>query len=170
MKLAITGHTSGIGKSLFNLFPDSMGFSRANGFNLEDLSVRKQVVELAKDCDVFVNNAYASQTQLLYLLWEQWKEKEKVIVNISSDAGDYNHNKAYPYAIYKRTLDDASLQLQQSKLPCKVMNIRPSYVDTPRVAHIEAKKMDPDDLALYIKYLLEMDRTFWIPVVTIYPR
>jgi NADP-dependent 3-hydroxy acid dehydrogenase YdfG len=170
MKLAITGHTSGIGKAIFELYPDALGISRATGYNLNHLEARNRAVRDSASCDVFVNNACASQVPLLYELWEQWKDLDKVIINISSDAGDYHHNKAYPYSVHKTTLDNASLQLQQSKLPCKVINIRPSYVDTPRVEHIEAKKMDPADVALYVKQLLEMDRTFWIPVVTLYPR
>ena len=89
MKIAITGHTSGVGKSLYDklvgLGHTVFGYSRANGF---DLSNKDQVAKLVKkivyreninytkggfeyeddDVDVFINNAYYnwSQVDLLY--------------------------------------------------------------------------------------------------------
>jgi NAD(P)-dependent dehydrogenase (short-subunit alcohol dehydrogenase family) len=125
------------------------------------------------DCNVFINNADLgwNQSALLYELWEKWKDTDKLIVSIGSDSADYNQSAARPYNIQKRALQDACLQLQQAKQLCKVVLVKPGYVDTPRVQHITATKMDPKELALYIKKIVELrNSTFWIPVVTLYPR
>ncbi len=171
MKIALTGHTSGIGAAIHKLYPDSVCFSRRTGYDIGVPVMQTRIIDMSRDCDVFINNAYSgwAQVTLLYKMWELWKDQEKTIVCICSDAGDYNHNDAAPYSIHKRALEDACLQLQHSKKPCKVVCVKPGYVDTPRVKSIDAKKMDPDDFANYIKDLLEMKRTFWIPVVTLYP-
>jgi NAD(P)-dependent dehydrogenase (short-subunit alcohol dehydrogenase family) len=173
MRIAITGHTSGIGKELSNLYTDVIGFSRTNGFDLRLRANRQRMFLTIQDCDIFINNADLGweQTTLLYELWEQWKDKEKLIVNIGSDAADYNPNFARPYNVQKRALQDACLQLQQAYQPCKVMLVKPGYIDTPRVQQINATKMDPTEVALYIKDLTEMkNRTLWTPIVTLYPR
>lgn len=173
MKVAITGHTSGIGKALSEIFSEYTGFSRKNGYDLHSQIIREKMYNEIADCDVFINNADLgwNQSVLLYELWAIWKDKDKIIVNIGSDAADYNQSIARPYNIQKRALQDACLQLQQAFQPCKVVLVKPGYIDTPRVKHITATKMDPKELALYIKELVELrNSTFWIPVVTLYPR
>jgi NADP-dependent 3-hydroxy acid dehydrogenase YdfG len=56
MKVAVTGHTSGIGKAIYEKYqPNSVGFSRSNGFDItKDI---KKILKACKDCDIFVNNA-----------------------------------------------------------------------------------------------------------------
>ena len=173
MKVAITGHTSGIGLALSKTFLGSVGFSKSNGFDLHKPFERQRMYGLIGDCDVFINNADLGwdQTVLLYELWEKWKDKEKIIVNIGSEAADQKKNFARQYNVHKLALQEACLQLQQADQPCKVVLVKPGYVDTPRVKNILATKMDPSELASYIKGLIEMNHsTFWIPVVTLYPR
>lgn len=173
MKIAITGHTSGIGLYLSKIFPEFIGFSRSNGYDLHKSYDRLRMFDEAIDCNVFINNADLGwdQTVLLYELWEKWKDKEKIIVNIGSEASDSKKIFARPYNVQKLALQEACLQLQQAHQPCKVVLVKPGYIDTPRVAHINAIKMDPEELALYIKGLIEMNNfSFWIPVVTLYPR
>ena len=49
MKYAITGHTSGIGKALYeNYLPNAIGFSRSNGFNIST-DIRK-IIHESKNC------------------------------------------------------------------------------------------------------------------------
>ena len=69
MKCLITGHTKGIGKSLYDAFVlmgfEVIGVSRSNGY---DISERYQdIVALAETCDLVINNAYCQdyQTRLL---------------------------------------------------------------------------------------------------------
>lgn len=60
MKIAITGHSKGIGKELYNIFDSDHqveGFSRSNGFDIA--THHKLIARSVKDCDVFVNNAWS---------------------------------------------------------------------------------------------------------------
>ena len=173
MKIAITGHTSGLGKSLSEVFPDYLGFSRSNGFDLHFADKRAEMISQIGDCDVFINNSPIgwNQTSLLYELWAEWQDKARIIINVGSTASDYNHPYPRPYTMHKKALEGASLQLQQSNKPCKVLLIKPGYIDTPRVDSIDAIKMNSDELAKFIKMLVEQKYlTFWIPTITIYPK
>ena len=79
MKIALTGHTRGIGnacKQLLEPEHEIIGFSRTNGYNINEPKV---IYELAKDADVFINNAQFQdyQTKLFDLFWDDWKYKHK---------------------------------------------------------------------------------------------
>ena len=129
-KVAITGHTSGLGKALFERFAlDSTveGFSSSNGYNIIQF---KKVYEAAKHCDILINNAYDrySQVDLLYYFYEQWEDQNKIIVNISSLAPDGMKPYPSPYASHKAALDNASRQLAAQMNRCKIINIKPGYI------------------------------------------
>lgn len=86
MKIAITGHTRGIGKAIFNQAKikeyDVTGFSRSTN---HDISL-ENLVDQISNFDIFVNNAYAPfyQTKLLGDMIQEWEGQDKLIVNISS--------------------------------------------------------------------------------------
>lgn len=175
MKIALTGHTSGIGKELHNLYPDAICFSRSNGFDIANNHIRNSIVEKSQICDVFINNAYAgnAQQELLSCFWEQWKNKDKIIINISSRAADYSTNNSYQhynYASYKHALENTSLYMAQLQMPCKVICVKPGYVDTPAITNVVSKKITAIDVANFIKSLIEIKGSFWIPMVTLYPK
>jgi NADP-dependent 3-hydroxy acid dehydrogenase YdfG len=171
MKVAITGHTSGIGRALTKVFPDFRGYSRSTGYDISHAVVQDIIVQDSLDCEIFINNAACgfSQTTLLYKVWENWKTENRIIVCIGSDAADYNSTSARPYNIHKVSLEHACLQLHHSKMPCKVIHVKPSYVDTPRVAHIDTPKIESVELAEYIKTLTELKGSMWVPNITVYP-
>ena len=106
MKIAITGHTSGIGLALTKQCNNWIGFSRSNGYDINDPS---PIVEktLEKKCDVFINNAHDkfAQVDLLYALWKEWKDEEKQIVCISSVSPDVTKNKMWTYSTEKCALN-----------------------------------------------------------------
>jgi len=83
VKVAITGHTQGLGKALFDIYDNSMGFSRSNGFDINDPD---PIVKASLDCDIFINNAWDkfAQINLLENLFYFWRYQNKTIVNISS--------------------------------------------------------------------------------------
>lgn len=68
MKICMTGHSKGLGKYLFDYFSQDNyieGFSRSNGYDLNyDIS---PVLESAVDCDLFINNAPAGDSQIILL-------------------------------------------------------------------------------------------------------
>ena len=91
MKCVVTGHTSGIGKAIYQHFENKgyevIGLSRSNGY---DISMdQDKIIELSKDCDIFVNNAYSGncQTELLLKL----HDKVKSMIVVGSVAADWAH-------------------------------------------------------------------------------
>ena len=91
MKIGITGHTKGIGKSLYNYFVknnyDVIGFSRSNGYDInldQDL-----IIDQLRNCDVFINNASSKDSQLQLL-----KKTNKIvpkIITIGSISTNYRN-------------------------------------------------------------------------------
>ena len=71
MKIAITGHTSGIGKALYDIYSEEnevLGFSRSNAYDIKyDISIEK-IVQGSLDCDVFINNAGHMEEQTIIIL------------------------------------------------------------------------------------------------------
>lgn len=87
MKVAITGHTRGIGAGLYqHLSPNAIGFSKSTGYDISSASDRAKIVLESKDCNIFINNAHSgfSQTLLLIDLFREWKHLDKTIINIGS--------------------------------------------------------------------------------------
>ena len=135
-KIAITGHSRGIGKHLFDKFnPNTVGFSLSNGFDILLPEHRAQIIELSKDCDVFINNAHASyaQTDMLIELFDVWKDDKKLIINIGSDATNGIKVDVHRYTFEKAALDKASKQLSLSKSKCRVTNLRLGWVGNERI-------------------------------------
>jgi hypothetical protein len=85
MKIGITGHTSGIGLSLFKKYKDLdfsvVGFSRSSGHDIGNKEVRNEI--LNQPFDLFINNAYheTGQNALLQELLKQHTH----IIHISSN-------------------------------------------------------------------------------------
>ena len=44
MKVAITGHTKGLGKELYNRFDDVLGFSSSNGYDISNNYERSNII------------------------------------------------------------------------------------------------------------------------------
>lgn len=138
MKVAITGHSRGIGNSLFDVLTEQghecTGFSRSNGYDIT--SKANLIIQASLDCDVFVNNAYygVEQITLLTKLWDFWKrDPSKTIVNISSLS-------KYPglsgnttgYSAHKAALSHQAflLMFKDNSRKCRVINVNPGYVET----------------------------------------
>lgn len=169
MKVGITGHTSGLGKALFDSF-DAIGFSRSNGY---DISHPDAIVEMIDDCEIFINNAHNgfNQVTLLYKIWKKWQDDEKLIICISSNSSDGIKNRVHPYAIEKAALDRACEQLNNQKKLCKVMCIKPGWMDTPRVKLVTEKKID----IIHIRQIIDLsidgwkNKTFFVSALTVIP-
>jgi NADP-dependent 3-hydroxy acid dehydrogenase YdfG len=143
MKIAITGHTAGIGqafaKILANRGHEIVGLSRRHGDNIRNTV---KIVEKIAPCDIFINNAQAgyAQTELLYAVWQAWQEQPgKHIWCIGTMMTQSPVDQAVPgqsnismsqYRNQKIALDDAIAQLRnKTHLPIITM-IRPGAVAT----------------------------------------
>lgn len=88
MRIAITGHTNGLGLELYRYFVskgcDVIGFSRSNGYQLPDTFY--EICETILSYDLFINNAYVDDIQVHFI-----KELggKLPIISCGSMASDY---------------------------------------------------------------------------------
>jgi short-subunit dehydrogenase len=169
MKIAITGHTSGIGQALYNKFTEHghtvIGFSRSNNFDITDSEKRDQIVQLATDFDVFINNAWApySQTDLLNQMIVNSKHQKKIIVNISSlasllDRNIYNFHDQY--ISDKKNQNSICNRTITAPYKLKVLNLIVGFVDTPMSKDYNVPKIDPVHLANFLVHTIENHHFF----------
>lgn len=157
MKISITGHTSGLGQSLYDHWNSVghtiTGYSRENNYSLED-----GIEKISQDVsfDVFVNNAYYSfkQVELLYKLYEKNKNRNCIILNIGSASSDGNVDRIKPYAIEKLALEKACLQLQFNSTNCKVLLLKPGRMKTKMVEHITDSKLELQSVVTAIDWMI----------------
>lgn len=135
-KIAITGHTRGFGKFLYDtLIEDNlvMGFSKSTGTDITKRSDRKQMIESISNCDVFINCAQSgfSQTDVLYEVFKEWQDQKKMIINIGSNARDFtSRDRPYKYSVEKSALNLASKQLGRCGI-CRVSTVDFGYLVRP---------------------------------------
>lgn len=147
MKYSITGYKSGLGKELYKRL-GGFGIDKVDG---KDITKPDVWIHEALDTDVFINNAYDgfSQINLLEMFFKEWKESNKVIVNVSSCAADldflYEENLLYP--IHKRSLEDACVRLQNTKSNVRILNIKVGWMDTPMSSKFTEEKMSTEYVA-----------------------
>lgn len=164
MNVAITGHTSGIGKAIGEWMTARghhvRGFSRTNGYDISNDAILDRIVKECEDIDIFFNHAYYDfqQTKLLYLLHQAWRDQRRTIVNTGTNRTqkqDYTYldpnliAAEYPphYWTTKCSLDNACLFLRAITPWPRVMLIKPCGVDTPRIAKSTRKKVPVNDFA-----------------------
>ena len=136
MKIAITGHSKGIGKELYDIFDSDHqveGFSRSNGYNISEK--HRLIARSVKDCDVFVNNAWKGyyQLELLNAVFDMWKDDEtKTIVNISSLSKYHGlSGNTSGYSASKAALShQAFILMFKTDRKCRMINVNPGYVET----------------------------------------
>jgi NADP-dependent 3-hydroxy acid dehydrogenase YdfG len=166
MKVAITGHTSGIGQGLFNYFESQghevQGFSRSNGYALPDNE--QQVLDQITDADIFVNNALpiSSQITLLKALWPLWMHSDKKIIVINSIAShlSYADPSLEGYQQQKKELHDLCNKFRyiaNSKFSkCSIIGIHPGYVDTNIFSYTGNGQSPPQDLCMSVAQVVDI--------------
>ena len=136
MKIAITGHSAGIGQALATIYVkkgyEVVGLSRRNGYNIRSIP---KVAGMIEPCDVFINNAQVgfAQTELLWEMWRRWKGQDKVIVNVSTQMVLMQHASKTEwdeYLVQKKTLELAQETMTyRSELPMLILE-RPGAIAT----------------------------------------
>ena len=142
MKIAITGHTSGLGKSFFDILAHQghkvLGFSRSNGYDLRDYSRVTAMIDQIQGFDFFINNAkpdYA-QAQIVYRLAREWRSG--TIVSIGSkavvDPPEWIDTYLLEYLTHKIALAHAHKMLEPVSACCLIL-IHPNHLtDTDQCA------------------------------------
>lgn len=163
MKIAITGHSKGIGKALFEELTKRgnhvVGYSRTNGFDISISSVRDHIVAESIETDVFINNAYSSpgQYELLESLTNVWSEQNKLIVNIGSKLIYSNVVPEYAQSYFedkKRQQEFIRNRLLRSTP--QIMHLVLGLIDTKMSKIFSGEKISPLDLSLLISDLIEI--------------
>lgn len=136
MKIAITGHSAGIGQALADKFKEQgheiIGLSRRNGHNIRSVPKLAGIIE---PCDMFINNAQVgfAQTELLFEVWRLWRGQQKYIINVSTQMTDLilpPKEEWDEYLVQKKALETATQLLEQRSEWPRLLLVRPCAVAT----------------------------------------
>ena len=149
-RIVITGHTSGIGKSIYDaLKQDScreiVGLSRSNGYDIDKDFDR--VVEEASGCELFINNAYRDGQQLKLL--QALKNKVDSMVVMGSVS------RFYPEIIPTQYVKDK----QELAEECRLISLDPNGIPILHLdlSFIEGTTVDNDPAAFVSDYTTSHD-------------
>ena len=138
MKIAITGHTAGIGQALANEYTkqghEIIGLSKRDGNNIRSIP---KIASLIEPCDMFINNAQSgyAQTELLFEIAQQWQGTGKHIIVISTmmtqdPVGYLPGLDMDQYRIQKVALEESVKQLRNRQLGISITIVRPGNIAT----------------------------------------
>jgi hypothetical protein len=142
-KIIVTGHTHGIGKSIYDKFKEIscreiVGMSRSNGYDIDKDFDR--IVEEATGCELFINNAYRDQQQLK--LVNALKDKVDMMVVMGSVSRFYPELILTDYVHDKQALAEA----------CRLISLNPNGIPLLHLdlGFIEGTVVDTDDATAFI--------------------
>ena len=169
MKIAITGHSAGIGQALAKIYEarghEIVGLSRRNGYNIRSLP---KVASMIEPCDMFINNAQAgfAQTELLVDIWNKWKGQKKFIINISTAMTqlpvavgnpELNFNSGIDlYRIQKLSLEETCKQLGYKSAFPMLTVVKPGAVATHPDNQSAYPHADPTEWAETLVKILDV--------------
>ncbi len=169
-RIAVTGHTSGIGKEIFEYCQfngwDVRGYSRSNGYNIAENSGNEIINALLRwDADIVFNNAWYPlvQNKILKILHTQWKERDdKCIISTGSASAyqPFDKENTSQYETDKQNLRNYAItagMLWPWDNKCRVHNVSlgwtksklagndNSFINTYEAALILINLMQPQD-------------------------
>lgn len=163
MNIAITGHSKGIGKALFEELTKRgnhvVGYSRSNGFDISISSVREQIIDESSKMDIFINNAHSmpGQFELLESFTNIWSEQNKLIVNIGSKIVYSDIVPAFAQSYFEDKKRQFEFIRNRLFLPKpQIMHLVLGIIDTDMAKHWVSKKISPLDLSVLIANLIEL--------------
>jgi len=169
-KIAIIGHTRGIGKAIADLYQKKnytvVGLSSSNGYDLECSQV--EIMEQLDDCKLIVLNAYVGRGQMTLLkrIYGKFVFEDKKVAVITSTSGtpmgedeELLDPEYAEYCKNKKTLIEYIEQLQQELLnkPLSVYDICPDVVDTDMTKGLweDLPKLRANEVAEAVRYCFE---------------
>ena len=178
-KAFVTGHTSGVGKAIFNYLIEKgwscEGFSRSNSFDILKPAVRNEIVEKCAQGSLFINNAHAgyAQAQLLSELFESWQHDEgKCIINIGVDTVPAsNWEVVYrSYPVEKVALHAEITRLQNEPHKCRILNLALGHIETVSNSKYKGKKLGLAEVTSVIDFYLSINSQTYIKQINLGPR
>jgi short-subunit dehydrogenase len=173
-KIAVIGHTRGIGKAIFDLYKKKkynlVGMSKSNGYDI--IHDQEKILENIGDCDLVVLNAHENRGQLNLLKSIYGRhsfDKIKVAV-ITSTSGienepDYSQFKLWDkfeyvqYCEIKKELIEYISELQEELIskPLSVYDVCPDVVDTDMTKGLweDRPKLTAQEVAEAVRYCFE---------------
>jgi nucleoside-diphosphate-sugar epimerase len=167
MKYVITGHRSGIGKSIFDYYakqPDTycIGYDKSHHLDLNDPKVHSDFIENCKDASVIVLNAHTGQQHTsLETLYNLYKQQSKHIIVMGSMVSKLWKTplevpKGFEdYWMKKYLLDQLIEKLYNLNLPLKISIIRPAWVDTQLATEYSGKKLTIESVLNSVRFIIE---------------
>ena len=173
-KIAVVGHTRGIGKAICNLYKkkdfEIIGMSRSNGYDI--MQHQEKILERIQGCGLVVLNAHEDRGQLNLLkriYGQNSFDKMKVAVITSTsgieDDPDYSQFQIWDkfkyvqYCEIKKELIEYIDELQQELIskPLSVYDICPDVVDTDMTKGIwnDLPKLTAQEVADAVRYCFE---------------
>ena len=169
-KIAIIGHTRGIGKAIADLYQKKnytvVGLSSSNGYDLE--CSQMEIMEQLDGCGLVVLNAYAGRGQMTLLkrIYGKFVFENKKVAVITSTSGtpigtdeDLQNPEYIDYCENKKNLIGYIEELQQELLnkPLSVYDICPDVVDTDMTKGLweDLPKLRADEVAEAVRYCFE---------------
>jgi NAD(P)-dependent dehydrogenase (short-subunit alcohol dehydrogenase family) len=179
-KIAIVGHTRGIGKAIADLYRKKnytvVGLSSSNGYDLQCSQV--EIMEQLDDCELIVLNAYVGRGQmnLLKRIYGRFVFEDKKVVVITSTSGtpigadeELLDPEYVEYCKNKKNLIEYIEQLQQELLnkPLSVYDVCPDVVDTDMTKGLweDLPKLKAEEVAETVRYCF--DSTFNVNKIVI---
>jgi hypothetical protein len=132
MKCIITGHSSGVGQSLYEHFLSQgwevVGMSRSNGYNI--VTDRDRIIQESIGCDLFINNASDGTAQLELL--QSLCTKVPKIITLGSAGTDFGDIWNKQYNINKTELEQVCRLISLSPRDdiSKLLLIKLSFAET----------------------------------------
>jgi short-subunit dehydrogenase len=169
-KIAIVGHTRGIGKAIADLYQkknyEVVGLSSSNGYDLQCSQV--EIMEQLDDCRLVVLNAYVGRGQMTLLkrIYGKFVFENKKVAVITSTSGtpmgedeEFLDTEYVDYCKNKKTLIGYIEELQQELLnkPLSVYDVCPDVVDTDMTKGLweDLPKLKADEVAEAVRYCFE---------------
>jgi len=169
-KIAIIGHTKGIGKAIADLYKKKkyqvIGMSSSNGYDLQCSQV--EIMEQLDDCQLVVINAYVGggQMTLLKRIYGKYLFENKKVAVITSTSGtpigedeDLQNPEYIDYCKNKKNLIGYIEELQQELLnkPLSVYDVCPDVVDTDMTKGLweDLPKLKAVEVAEAVRYCFE---------------
>ena len=169
-KIAIIGHTKGIGKAIADLYKKKkyrvIGMSSSNGYDLQCSQI--EIMEQLDDCQLVVINAYVGEGQktLLKRIYGKYLFENKKVAVITSTSGtpigedeDLQNPEYIDYCKNKKNLIGYIEELQQELLnkPLSVYDVCPDVVDTEMTKGLweDLPKLKAVEVAEAVRYCFE---------------
>ena len=169
-KIAVIGHTKGIGKAISNLYKlknhEVIGLSRSNGHDI--IHDQDKIMEKIEDCQLVVVNAHAGRGQLNLLkrIYSRHSFDKMKVAVITSTSGteqgkdyDIDDEEYLQYCDLKKELIEYISDLQEELVirPLSVYDVCPDVVDTDMIKDLwkDLPKLKAEEVAEAVRMCFE---------------